>query len=142
MFVKAFVIPFYYGSGSNFLTSYGSGSGSTRQKVTVPVRQHCPGTYRPVFQAQYFVQTHVTLFLFFRWRKIKFPIRGSLLLQTPIQRAIRQVVRLFLIFIANRPIFNFNLLPVPLNQSAYLVFYVKKFWYRTVSFLVSVECRR
>jgi hypothetical protein len=32
-----------YGSGSYFLTSYGSGSGSTRQKVTVPtvpVPQH------------------------------------------------------------------------------------------------------
>jgi hypothetical protein len=25
-----------YGSGSDFLTSYGSGSGSTGQKVTVP----------------------------------------------------------------------------------------------------------
>ncbi len=35
-----------YGSDSDFLTSYGSGSGSTRQKVTVPtvpVPQHCPG---------------------------------------------------------------------------------------------------
>ncbi len=34
----------YYGSGSDFLTSYGSGSGSTQQKVTVPtnpVPQHC-----------------------------------------------------------------------------------------------------
>jgi hypothetical protein len=34
----------YYGSGSDFLTSYGSGSGSTGQKVkvpTVPVPQHC-----------------------------------------------------------------------------------------------------
>ncbi len=40
-----------YGSGSDFLTSYGSGygSGSTSQKVTVPtvlvpvpVPQHCP----------------------------------------------------------------------------------------------------
>jgi hypothetical protein len=30
-----------YGSGSDFLTNYGSGSGSTRQKVTVPVPQHC-----------------------------------------------------------------------------------------------------
>ncbi len=32
-----------YGSGSDFLTSYGSGFGSTRQKVTVPtvpVPQH------------------------------------------------------------------------------------------------------
>jgi hypothetical protein len=53
MFVRTFVIPFSYGagtainygssSGSDFLTSYGSGSGSTRQKVTVPVPvpQHC-----------------------------------------------------------------------------------------------------
>jgi hypothetical protein len=35
-----------YGSGFDFLTSYDSGSGSTRQKVTVPtvpVPQHCPG---------------------------------------------------------------------------------------------------
>ncbi len=40
VFVKTFVIPFYYGSetiinhgsGSNFLTSYGWGSASTRQK--------------------------------------------------------------------------------------------------------------
>ncbi len=34
-----------YGSGSDFLTSYGSGSGSTSQKFTVhtvPVPQHCP----------------------------------------------------------------------------------------------------
>ncbi len=36
-----------YGSGSDFLTSYGSRSGSTSQKVTVPtvpvpVPQHCP----------------------------------------------------------------------------------------------------
>jgi hypothetical protein len=37
-----------YGSSSDFLMSYGSGSGSTRQKVTVPtvpvpvtVPQHC-----------------------------------------------------------------------------------------------------
>jgi hypothetical protein len=35
-----------YSSGSDFLTSYGSGSGSTSQKVTfptvpVPVPQHC-----------------------------------------------------------------------------------------------------
>ena len=30
-----------YGSGYDFLTSYGSGSGSTSQKVTVPVPQHC-----------------------------------------------------------------------------------------------------
>ncbi len=35
-----------YGSGSDFLTSYSSGSGSTSQKVTaptvpVPVPQHC-----------------------------------------------------------------------------------------------------
>jgi hypothetical protein len=51
VFVRTFVIPFYYGSGtvtsygsgSDFFTSYGSGSGSTRQKVTVPtvpVPQH------------------------------------------------------------------------------------------------------
>jgi hypothetical protein len=55
-FVRTFVIPFYYGSGtvinygsgSDFLTSYGSlsGSGFTKQKVTVPtdpvpVLQHC-----------------------------------------------------------------------------------------------------
>jgi hypothetical protein len=44
VFVRNFVIQFYYGSGSDFLTSYGSGS--TRQKVTVPtlpvpVPQHC-----------------------------------------------------------------------------------------------------
>jgi hypothetical protein len=55
VFVRTFVITFYYGSGtvinygsgSNFLTS--SGSGSTRQKVevpTVPVPQHCV-TARP-----------------------------------------------------------------------------------------------
>jgi hypothetical protein len=47
VFVRTFVVPFYYGSGtkisygygsgSDFLTSYGSGSDSTRQKVTVPV---------------------------------------------------------------------------------------------------------
>jgi hypothetical protein len=48
--VRTFVIPFYYdartvinyGSGSDFLTSYDSGS--TRQKVavpTVPVPKHC-----------------------------------------------------------------------------------------------------
>jgi hypothetical protein len=30
-----------YGSGSDFLTSYCSGSGSTTRKVTVPVPQHC-----------------------------------------------------------------------------------------------------
>ncbi len=48
MFVRTFVIPLYYssgtvinyGSGSDFLTSYGSGSGSTRKKVKVPVPQH------------------------------------------------------------------------------------------------------
>jgi hypothetical protein len=42
VFVRTFVLPFYYGSGnvinygsgSDFMTSYGSGS--TRQKVTVP----------------------------------------------------------------------------------------------------------
>jgi hypothetical protein len=43
-FVRTFVIPFYYGSGT--VISYGSGSGSTRQKdtvptVPVPVPQHC-----------------------------------------------------------------------------------------------------
>jgi hypothetical protein len=38
VFVRTFVIPFYYGSGSGsyFLTSYGSDSGSTQQKVKVP----------------------------------------------------------------------------------------------------------
>ncbi len=44
VFVRTFVIPYYYdsgteinyGSGFNSLTSYGSGSGSTREKVTVP----------------------------------------------------------------------------------------------------------
>jgi hypothetical protein len=55
-----FVIPFSYGSGtvinicsgSNFLTIYGTSSGSTRQKVTVPVPipvlvpQHCCATHR------------------------------------------------------------------------------------------------
>jgi hypothetical protein len=56
MFVRTFVIPFYYGSGtvisygsgsgSEFLTSCGSDSGSTRQKVTVhtvpvPVQHDC-----------------------------------------------------------------------------------------------------
>jgi hypothetical protein len=43
MFVRTFVIPFYYGSGtvinygsgSDFLPSSGSGSGSTQQKATV-----------------------------------------------------------------------------------------------------------
>jgi hypothetical protein len=39
VFVRTFVIIFYYGSGSNFVTSYSSGS--TRQKVTVPVAQQC-----------------------------------------------------------------------------------------------------
>jgi hypothetical protein len=43
-FVRTFVIPFYYGSGT--VINHGSGSGSTRQKVTVPtipvpVPQHC-----------------------------------------------------------------------------------------------------
>jgi hypothetical protein len=49
VFVGTFEIPFYYGSGtvinygygSDFLTSFDTGSGSTRQKVTVPVPQHC-----------------------------------------------------------------------------------------------------
>ncbi len=47
VFVRTFEITFYYsnnyGSGSDFFTSYGSGSGCTRQKVTVPtvpVPQH------------------------------------------------------------------------------------------------------
>jgi hypothetical protein len=42
MLVRTFVIPFYYGSGT--VISNGYGSGSTRQKVTVPtvlVPQHC-----------------------------------------------------------------------------------------------------
>jgi hypothetical protein len=39
VFVRTFAIKFYYSYGSDFLTS--SGSGSTRQKVTVPVPQHC-----------------------------------------------------------------------------------------------------
>ncbi len=43
-----------YGSGSDFLTSYGTGSGFTRQKITVPtvpVLQHCPlGWRRPRFE--------------------------------------------------------------------------------------------
>jgi hypothetical protein len=30
-----------YGSGSDFFTSYDSGSGSNSQKVTVPVPQRC-----------------------------------------------------------------------------------------------------
>jgi hypothetical protein len=34
VFVRTFVIPFYYGSGT--VISYGSGYGSTRPKVTVP----------------------------------------------------------------------------------------------------------
>ncbi len=41
-FVRTFVIPLYYGAGSDFLTSYESGS--ARQKVTVPmvpIPQHC-----------------------------------------------------------------------------------------------------
>jgi hypothetical protein len=40
---------FNYGSGSDFLTSYGFGSGSTSQKVTVPtvpVPQHWLRVYR------------------------------------------------------------------------------------------------
>jgi hypothetical protein len=40
------VINYGSGSGSNFSTSYGSGSGSTRQKVTVPVPQHCINVYK------------------------------------------------------------------------------------------------
>jgi hypothetical protein len=50
------LVPFpFLGSGSNFLTSYGSGygSGSTSQKVTVPavpvpVPQHCRGEAQSV----------------------------------------------------------------------------------------------
>ncbi len=41
VFVKTFVIPFYYGSGT--VINHGFGFGSTRQKVTVPtvpVPQH------------------------------------------------------------------------------------------------------
>jgi hypothetical protein len=41
-----------YGSGSDFLTSYGSGSGSTSQKVTVPtvlVPQHCCKLFCKIF---------------------------------------------------------------------------------------------
>jgi hypothetical protein len=43
-------VTIFYGSGSDFLTSYGSSSGSTRQKVTVPkvpvpVPQHWFCTY-------------------------------------------------------------------------------------------------
>ncbi len=62
VFVRTFVISFYYGAGSDFLTS--SGSGFTRQKFTVPtvpvpvpVPQHYPQAffnlmfYKPV---QYF----------------------------------------------------------------------------------------
>ncbi len=52
VFVITFVIPFYYSAGtvvyygSDVLTSYSSGYGSTRQKVTVPsvsvpFPQHC-----------------------------------------------------------------------------------------------------
>ncbi len=55
MFVRTFVTPIYYGSGtgsgSDFFTSYGSGS--TRQKVTVPtvtVPQHWSAT-SPTFAA-------------------------------------------------------------------------------------------
>ncbi len=42
IFVIPVPVPFYYGSGSDFLTSYGSLSGSIRQKVTfpIPVPQH------------------------------------------------------------------------------------------------------
>ncbi len=67
VFVRTFVIPFYYGagtvinsvSGSYFLTSYSSGS--TRQKVTVPtvpvpVPQHCffDGNYFTVWYKKNF----------------------------------------------------------------------------------------
>jgi hypothetical protein len=49
MFVRTFVIPFCsgtvinYGSGSDLLINYGFGS--TRQKNTVPVPQHCLAVY-------------------------------------------------------------------------------------------------
>jgi hypothetical protein len=38
-YIILYLVPVNYGSGSDFLTSYGSGSAS--QKVTVPVPQHC-----------------------------------------------------------------------------------------------------
>ncbi len=52
-----------YGSGSNFLTSYGSrsGSGSTSQKVTVPtvpVPQHCH--FLPLFPIR---RIHAVIYL-------------------------------------------------------------------------------
>jgi hypothetical protein len=37
VFVRIFMITLNFGSSSDFLTSYGYGSGFTRQKVTVPV---------------------------------------------------------------------------------------------------------
>jgi hypothetical protein len=45
-FISSSVINYGSGSGSDFLTNFGSGSGSTSQKVTVPtvpvpVPQHC-----------------------------------------------------------------------------------------------------
>ncbi len=36
-----------YGSGSDFLTRYDSGSGSTGQKVTVPTRVADPHSFHP-----------------------------------------------------------------------------------------------
>jgi hypothetical protein len=78
VFVRTFVIPFYYSpgivinydSGSNFLTSYGSGSGSTRQKVTgtvptvlvpVPVPQH----FCEVIKSHKTVEHKIKVFLTF-----------------------------------------------------------------------------
>ncbi len=47
-----------YGSGFDFLTSYGSSSGSKRQKVTVPtvpVPQHCLQQQAVIFWRNIFV---------------------------------------------------------------------------------------
>jgi hypothetical protein len=44
-YIILYLVPVPEPSGSDFLTSYGSGSGSTCQKVTVPtipIPQHCP----------------------------------------------------------------------------------------------------
>ncbi len=52
--VRTFVIPFYYGSSSDFLACYCSGSGSASQKVTVPVsvpqRWYHAGCFWPTWQ--------------------------------------------------------------------------------------------
>jgi hypothetical protein len=52
--VRTLVIPFYYGSSSDFLACYGSGSGSATQKVTVPVsvpqRWYHAGCFWPTWQ--------------------------------------------------------------------------------------------